>query len=124
MYKTIKLDNITTLYKVRQSDGAMFTIARVIDTFKGKVLIIKDYTRNAYRFKSIDGVQFKRCGSDCIASVTSDIKVLKVPHYATLHNEIIKANRLRYYLGSNASDNIALDTLAICNNMLDCIATL
>jgi len=118
-YTIIKKGITTTLYKVR--DDKKSVICSVITTKQDRLLVV---SATGYVFKG-RGLRLKKVGHDYISSVTSDVRVLKAPHSATFHNERLKCNRLRYWLGDkNDSDRVILDDDRLFNNMLESIAVI
>lgn len=125
MYRVVREGNLSTLYRCSKSSENITIVCRVIDTPDNNRLLLVSNSVSGYVFKGKHTIAYKHIGGDKIAVVVGDIKVLKTPHHATLHNEIIKNNRLRYWLGSNNSnDRVLLDNDRLFYNMLECIATI
>ena len=129
-YSTEQLDNVTYLYRVTKRSKSL--ICQVMTGTDGRVLIVDEKMRDTYRFRC-EGLQLIKVNSQYVAAVNDDIKVFAKPNSMTLHNEIMRVNRLRYYLGGKVDANDAetfhkydlpvLDTERIVNDMLECIAT-
>ena len=118
MYSVTIEGNTSILYR-QKKDGTQSVVCKVIDTVKDRLLVI-DASKKSYRFRSSNGVKFKQYGRDKIAVIEGSLTVLKTPHASLYHYEVMKNNRLRYYLGSDAM----LDYDALLENMLECIATM
>lgn len=132
MYNIIRGNNKVTIVREYKS-GKISEVCQIINTEKGKLLMIDKSKINSYIVKSDNKLaELELVGSAYIGSFASKINIYIRPHYQEFHNVIMTESRTRYNLARTDnmqhkkiySHKYKLNDKAILNNMLECIASI